>query len=228
MRVRELPILFNDEMVQALLTGRKTCTRRAIELPDKMTGRPIGKSGDSSNPLGFFYPGGIKRPPYQPGDILYVKETWRWCPCWDCGLDAVLGCCKYEKDSLYNNSEKEYGCYKYRASCGNYGFPATDIWRPSIHMPKEVARIWLKVTNVRVERLQNITEAEAILEGATNNIAFIHSPDNEYDHIHTAREHFVDIWNSTIKKGGIDKYGWDANPFVWVIEFEWCEKPGKE
>ena len=95
-------------------------------------------------------------------------------------------------------------------------------------MPKEAARIWLKVTDVRVERLQDITEAEAILEGATNNIAFIHSPDNEYDHIHTAREHFIDIWNSTIKKGDLDKYGWDANPFVWVIEFEWCEKPGKE
>lgn len=210
MRVRELPILFNDEMVQALLTGRKTCTRRAIKLPDKMTGRPIGKSGDSSNPLGFFYPGGIKRPPYQPGDILYVRETW----------------------SEIKNADGSHKKYVYKAS-DQYPFGESRYiikfnWKPSIHMPKEAARIWLKVTDVRVERLQDITEAEAILEGATNNIAFIHSPDNEYDHIHTAREHFIDIWNSTIKKGDLDKYGWDANPFVWVIEFEWCEKPGKE
>ena len=72
------PILFNTEMVRAILDGRKTCTRRVIELPENMDGVPVGKSGDSSNPLGFMYPGGIKRPPYQPGDILYVRETW--CP----------------------------------------------------------------------------------------------------------------------------------------------------
>lgn len=200
--MRERPILFNTEMVQALLAGRKTCTRRVIKLPDKMTGRPIGKSGDSSNPLGFFYPGGIKRPPYQPGDILYVRETW--------------------------GKGYEEGTYIYKADDKLADLPTFKdstklIYHPSIHMPKEAARIWLKVTDVRVERLQNITEAEAILEGATNNIAFIHSPDNEYDHIHTAREHFIDIWNSTIKKGDLDKYGWDANPWVWVIEFERCK-----
>ena len=98
-------------------------------------------------------------------------------------------------------------------------------WKPSIRMPKEAARIWLKVTDVRVERLQEITEAGAEAEGAVNNIGMIHAPDNEYDHIHTAKEHFIEIWNSTIKKSDIDRYGWDANPYVWVIEFERCEKP---
>ncbi|HCK45404.1 MAG TPA: hypothetical protein DHW28_04995 [Lachnospiraceae bacterium] len=208
MRVRELPILFNDEMVQALLTGRKTCTRRAIKLPDKMTGRPIGKSGDSSNPLGFFYPGGIKRPPYQPGDILYVRETW----------------------SEIKNADGSHKKYVYKAS-DQYPFGESRYiikfnWKPSIHMPKKAARIWLKVTDVRVERLQDITEDGAKEEGANfkngKNVGL------EEKMRRTAIERFAEIWNSTIKKTDIDRYGWDANPWVWVIEFEWCEKPGKE
>lgn len=206
--MRELPILFNDEMVQALLTGRKTCTRRAIKLPDKMTGRPIGKSGDSSNPLGFFYPGGIKRPPYQPGDILYVRETW----------------------SEIKNADGSHKKYVYKAS-DQYPFGESRYiikfnWKPSIHMPKKAARIWLKVTDVRVERLQDITEDGAKEEGANfkngKNVGL------EEKMRRTAIERFAEIWNSTIKKTDIDRYGWDANPWVWVIEFEWCEKPGKE
>lgn len=220
--MRTLPILFNTEMVQALLAGRKTCTRRVIKLPDNMTGRPVGNSGNSSNPLGFFYIGGIKRPPYQPGDILYVRETWERFECCNCEGDERGNCPKEPKKSVL---DKTCGCYMYRATDEISGDAK---WHPSIHMPKYAARIWLKVTDVRVEQLQEITEAEAILEGAIDNRAFIHSPDNEYDHIHTAREHFIDIWNSTIKKSDTDKYGWNANPWVWVIEFERCEKPGKE
>ena len=72
---RALPILFNTEMVRAILDGRKTCTRRVIKLLENIDGIPVGKGGDSSNPLGFMYPGCIKRPQYQPGDILYVRET---------------------------------------------------------------------------------------------------------------------------------------------------------
>ena len=92
-------------------------------------------------------------------------------------------------------------------------------------MPKEAARIWLKVTDVRVERLQDVTEDGAKAEGAIDNRGFIHSPENEYDSIHTTREHFAEIWNSTIKKSDLERYGWDASPWVWVIEFERCEKP---
>lgn len=85
-----------------------------------------------------------------------------------------------------------------------------------------------KVTEVRVERLQEITEDGAILEGAIDNRGFIHAPDDEYNHIHSAKEHFMNIWNSTIKKSDLDRYGWDASPWVWVIEFERCEKPKGE
>lgn len=102
---------------------------------------------------------------------------------------------------------------------------ADDKWIPSLFMPKEAARIWVKVTDVRAEKLKEITEEQAVREGGINNRGFIHSPDNEYDRIHTAKEDFVRIWNSTIKKSDLDSYGWDANPWVWVIEFERCEKP---
>lgn len=215
-KMRTLPILFKTEMVQALLAGRKTCTRRIVKgyIPkDAEFGYTAFTPKDSISCRGIFeadhqeYGEKFFKLPYQRGDILYVQETW--------------------------GKGYEEGTYIYKADDKLADLPTFKdstklIYRPSIHMPKDAARIWLKVTDVRVERLQDITEAEAILERATNNIAFIHSPDNEYDHIHTAREHFIDIWNSTIKKGDLDKYGWDANPFVWVIEFEWCEKPGKE
>lgn len=149
---------------------------------------------------------------------MYVRETWNKAGLVDDSDHVIEGTEKY-----YYAAGPEKPCFDFWVDPETGEHKERMPWKPSIHMPKEAARIWLKVTDVRVERLQDITEAEAILEGAINNIAFIHSPDDEYDHIHTAREHFIDIWNSTIKKGDIDKYGWDANPFVWVIEFERCE-----
>ena len=91
-------------------------------------------------------------------------------------------------------------------------------WKPSIHMPKEAARIWLKVTNVRVERLQDIT-ADSIRNEGLSSLA-VHCGDMEI-----ALKEWENLWNSTIKKSDLDRYGWDANPWVWVIEFERCEKP---
>ena len=82
-------------------------------------------------------------------------------------------------------------------------------------MPKEAARIWLKVTDVRVERLQEITEEQAKLEGC--NSGMLTGPC-------TARGQFENLWNNTIKKSDLDLYGWDANPWVWGIEFERREK----
>lgn len=228
--MRERPILFNTEMVRSILDGRKTCTRRVIKFPDGMTGHPIGKAGDSSNPLGVMYPGGIKRPPYQPGDILYVRETFTWCPCWDCGLDTTPDGCK--NPVIYDFKKKEHGCYMYRASCEDNEYPSDDTWHPSIHMPKEAARIFLKVTNVRVERLQEITDDGCIAEGVYPspcrkcNATF--GCDTCPDEGYHETDGFSELWNSTIKKSDLDRYGWDANPYVWVIEFERCEKPGKE
>ncbi len=228
--MRERPILFNTEMVKAILDGRKICTRRIVK-PQPKTRLCYTFAGGGCRTWGYPSPfaheiwgEGYKlpdditkedlakrwKPPYHTDDILYVRETW----------------------SEIRNADGSHKKYVYKASdqypFGESGYIIKFKWKPSIHMPKETARIWLKVTNVRVERLQDITEAEAILEGAIDNRAFIRSPDNEYDHIHTAREHFIDIWNSTIGKSDFDTYGWDANPYVWAIEFERCENSGKE
>nr|DAP38700.1 MAG TPA: ASCH domain protein [Caudoviricetes sp.] len=224
------PILFNTEMVRAILDGRKSCTRRVIKpQPDEKHTYPLGFVTDSTEKkeVGCFgfgideYGGSIKyvKPPYQPGDILYVRETWEHFECHCCEGDEHGNCYKEPQQSVLN---KSYGCYMYRATDEIYGDAR---WQPSIHMPKEAARIWLKVTDVKVERLQNITEDGSKAEGAIDNRGFIHSPDNEYDRIHTAREHFIEIWNSTIKKSDFERCSWDANPWVWVIEFERCEKP---
>ena len=213
------PILFNTEMVRANLEGRKTCTRRVIKpQPDEKHTYPLGFVNDSTEikDIGSFgfgmseYGGLIQyaKPPYQQGDILYVRETWH----------------KYTKRVGKGESCHLAEFYGYKASIAN-SEDAEEPWKPSIHMPKEAARIWLKVTDVRVERLQDIAEDGAKAEGAIDNRGFIHSTENEYGSMHTAREHFAEIWKSTIKKSDLDRYGWDANPWVWVIEFERCEKP---
>ena len=99
------------------------------------------------------------------------------------------------------------------------------LWKPSIHMPKEAARIWLKVTDVRVERLQDITGLSVQKEGIEvdpNECA------SKFDFISELFLLFQRLWDPTIKKSNLNHYGWDANPYVWVIEFERCEKPKEE
>lgn len=189
---RVLPILFNMEMVRSILDGRKSCTRRIIKP------QPQGYFEVSEEPLYIYDTDGKQgkiTPPYQPGDILYVRETWKQAP---------------------------NGYYYYE------DWQRSDIaditkWKPSIHMPKEAACIWLKVTDVRAERLQEITAESALLEGTDK---YIHL-NGKFDK-NAILTSFMGIWNSTIKKSDFDRYGWDTNPYVWVIEFERCEKPKEE
>ena len=98
-------------------------------------------------------------------------------------------------------------------------------WHPSIHMPKEAARIFLKVTDVRVERLQDMSEVDTAKEGIRTDIQTHRLDDPGFIENVGGVELFKQLWDSTIKKEDIDLYGWDANPYVWVIEFERCEKP---
>lgn len=197
------PILFNTEMVRAILDGRKDATRRIVKgfIPnDAVWGYTAFTPKGYISCRGTFADGyGEKffKLPCEPGNILYVRETWKKAP---------------------------NGYYYYEDWQKNVIADITK-WKPSIRMPKEAARIWLKVTDVKVERLQNITEDGSKAEGAIDNRGFIHFSDDEYDRIHTAREHFIEIWNSTIKKSDFERYSWDTSPWVWVVEFERCEKP---
>lgn len=206
------PILFNTEMVRAILDGKKTCTRRVAKNIPYHTHRiePIYENGRLQ--FNCFYSACAPTldiyadfcmpyfPPYQQGDILYVRETW--------GHPISL------------NSDKQY---VFRADeIAEIGFKNdSHIWHPSIHMPKEAARIWLKVTDVRVERLQNIDGKGCVKEG-------IEEEPLKYVGDEFVKGMFHDLWDSTIKKSDIDRYGWNANPWVWVIEFERCEKPKEE
>lgn len=212
------PILFNTEMVQATLDERKTCIRQLVKpQPDEKHTYPLGFVTDSTEKkeVGCFgfgideYGGSIKyiKPPYQTGDILYVRET------------------VWQKTGHYldvDGETKAVWCNEFRYAASDekpeVGWNYSWAKRPSIHMPKEAARIWLKVTDVRVERLQEITSAQIGREGV----------EVEYPHVLNGEEKryaFSTLWNSTIKKSDLDRYGWDANPWVWVIEFEQCEKP---
>lgn len=191
------PILFNTDMVRAILDGRKSCTRRICKDANEYTvpdmefynadKRTYAVHNFADKEQMEQLSTAERTCPICTGDILYVRETWK---------EAPKGYYYYEdwqKDDIADVTK----------------------WKPSIHMPKEAARIWLKVTNVRVERLQEITEVQAQAEGC-NSVLLTGAC--------TARGQFEDLWNSTVKKSDLDRYGWDASPWVWVIEFERCEK----
>ena len=214
------PILFNTKMVRAILNGKKSCTRRIVKpqqfvgmLPDKCKNKVPEEFLKEKKFM--FKPycdmtdieliNTAYKAPYQPGDILYVSETWH----------------KYNKRVGKGKSCHMEEFYGYKASIAN-SEDANEPWKPSIHMPKEAARIWLKVTDVRVERLHEITGLSVQKEG-------IELDPNEcagkFDFISELFFLLQRLWDSTIKKSDLDRYGWDANPYVWVIEFERCEKP---
>lgn len=226
------PILFNTEMVRAILDGRKSCTRRIVKgfIPNNAVwGYTAFTPKGCISCRGTFADGyGEKffKPPYQPGDILYIRETWERFECWNCEGDEKGNCPKEPKKSVL---DKTCGCYMYRATDEISGDAK---WHPSIHMPKEAARIWLKVTDVRVERLQDITYNGALREGSEgircDHVALgVHGCTDcmNTGWIEPPQVEFMQIWNSTIKKSDLNRYGWDANPWAWVIEFERCEKP---
>lgn len=203
------PILFNTEMVRTILDGRKTVTRRIIKTPPTATLIHFGKWGYAWS---FWADGSYHQiePPYRPGDILYVRETWT----------TLIG------EYIYKADQKP-----------NMKNPGK--WRPSIHMPREAARIFLEVTDVRAERLRDITADDALREGVKPlsetpkgcracGPGVPHYPECSYElcgnyksfECERAVLPFIEVWNGTIKPADRDRFGWDANPWVWVIEFE--------
>lgn len=185
------PILFSTEMVRAIQDGTKTVTRRIIK--PKFTNTAIViKKGKAFETLGTPATTIEIKCLYQVGDIIYVRETWH-----------------------INNITPHYPEWLYKADYDCTIKPYCNWkWKPSIHMPKEAARIFLRVTDVRIERLQDITEGQAKAEGIDTNNKTL-----------SARCIFkYHLWNSTVKKTDLDKYGWNANPWVTVNEFEKISK----
>lgn len=204
------PILFNTDTVRAILDERKTVTRRVIKQSalDRFVidddGELIGSLYQNDKEC-IVYPS-VDDCPYQPSDILYVRETWA----------------EWHKRFAYKASS--FGSEKYIEKDGT---ESVIKWRPSIHMPREAARIFLRVTEVRVERLQDITATQIEREGI-----------RLYDDIcrdESWHPSFYDpdsggspsliigisrMWDSIIKPDDRALYGWDANPWVWVIEFQ--------
>lgn len=220
-----LPILFNTDMVRAILDGRKTVTRRVCKDGNDFTVPDMNfydadkrtfavhnyADKEHTDKLSL-----VERTcPICLGDILYVRETWAFIPCIGCNGEYArpgVGMACYDTQAVeYDDGNSiSDGCFVYRADCKN---PERICWRPSIHMPKEAARIWLKVTDVRVERLQDIMRDPP----GPNNQVVKEGCRYECD--------FIAVWEKTIKKSEKTIYGWDANPWVWVIEFERCKKP---
>lgn len=226
------PILFNTEMVRAILDGRKNVTRRVIK-----------PQPDPSEELFYIYAAGRKSdigkwqsrtpgrnwiPPFHAGDILYVRETWQYAYDLD-GNERIIentGRYLYAADgpAPFNIWITPDGDYR-----------DTMPWRPSIHMPKEAARIFLRVVRVSVEHLNQMEVADYIKEGTRPRyfkkdgcrcVAYTDNCENEPCPNRDAYETllyslpFSEIWDSTIKRDDRIVYGYTANPWVWVIDFE--------
>lgn len=237
------PILFNSQMVRAILEGHKTVTRRLIKpryrddesgfqvITNAHTGEFVRVEKVSDQGCGIF-PDGSERfvaPPCWPGDILYVRETWSFWPCYDCDNEMCYG-----RGTNYKDTD---GCFVYKDQTSKV--PYNERWSPSIHMPKVAARLFLKVTGVRAERLKDITIEDIRREGIRltpreemcgcdwETVGCREQPCSNRDAYLPAMyiSKFAGLWDSTIQEDNYLTDSYSANPWVWVIEFERCEKP---
>jgi hypothetical protein len=209
--VKERPILFQGAMVRALLAGTKTQTRRTVKPqfgpdaePEEMCAtssegwQMAGHSGRWWDVCEADDQRAIRCPYGQPGDRLWVRETWRY-------------------REIGEGKHRELGAYVYRSTENVDGF--VEPWKPSIHMPRAASRILLEVTGVRVERLQAISDADAAAEGCPCYVCGRTMDGRSEDDCHCfhrkadARD-YRDLWESINGDGS-----WDANPWVWVVEF---------
>jgi hypothetical protein len=219
--MNEKPILFSGEMVRAILDSRKTQTRRVIKPMSKKQakwltpelintvphGEMLGGGWQMHHPhadtddLGVYVKydsplGWVKCPYGKPGDLLWVRETW-----------ASHEYMDDTKPSEFTEGAQMLPVW-YRANNQMHNVNQGK-WRPSIFMPRWASRITLRVTDVRVERVQDISEADARAEGVLKAGGASLS-------LYTARHHFSQLWDRINAKRG---YGWDVNPWVWVVEF---------
>lgn len=191
--MREKPILFSGPMVKAILDKRKTMTRRVIKVDDPDNWK-VSIAGTS---IVRTFPYDVRLSRYEVGDILWVRETW-----------ARLN------DDYHPDDKGSIYVYKADHITGNDG-PDLIKWKPSIFMPRAAARIFLRVTNIRVERLQEILCGDMRREGC------IPSTVTGGQYQQWQRDYWIPLWDAINAKRG---YGWNENPWVWVIEFKVVEK----
>lgn len=194
--MKEIGMLFSGPMVRAILDGRKTQTRRIINPQPRVV---LAQYGDGSIETNQIFRRGNQRLRcrVRPGDRIYVRETW----------------------GILEDKHHHY-CYFVDPQGRSRQQLVGNRWRPSIHMPKAAARIWLEVIDVRPERLQDISEKDAIAEGIDMESEFASlcidletAPySNDLVRNSAAITVFKKLWESTCGS-------WDANPWVWVIEF---------
>jgi hypothetical protein len=204
--MNEKPILFSTQMVRAILAGNKTQTRRVatrkgydneiqsqkyVCYEHSLDNKPLYNFHNNEPGHNHIKCGVGVWSKYAIGDILWVRETWK--------RDPVSGEPLYKADGALETAMQ-----------------SVRPWRPSIHMPRSAARLFLQVTDVHAERLQNITREDCIAEGVQDTIG-MSAPENEYAHGNTAIGNYRELWDSLNAKRG---FGWDANPWVWVYEFE--------
>lgn len=222
------PILFNTSMVKAILDGSKTVTRRVVKGIDDYLNCDCNASFYIDKDNGVFYCSQCGYPlmadgavflksPYPVGSTMYVRETWYY----ETHMEDVTAGKPDLPSGRYSHR------YVFKADCPDY---PVDVgvgahgWRPSIHMPKEAARIFLRVTDVRVERLQDIDYEGCRAEGIFDD----YKTYSDSYHENLARRAysvmFAELWDSTIKKSNRDKYGWEANPYVFCVSFEKISK----
>lgn len=213
--MKQKPILFSTPMVQAILEGRKTMTRRTVKFPKNWNHKDDVWDWVA---LKDFHPNVFK---YKVGDVLWVRETFLFYSDENAN-DAVL----YKAEPHADEFSKGL-------------FEGKPKWKPSIFMPKEACRIFLEITDIKVERLQDISEEDAIKEGIeseikadrkwfynylTKEFSFLGSENVRHEHLgkiySSSQISFVTLWKSI---NGIES--WEANPFVWVISFKQIEKP---
>lgn len=208
------PIIFNTEMVRAILDNRKTVTRRLIKDTNilnwwdyEVDGTPIAFIEQET---GDFYPPTYPCR-YQPGDILYVRETWAK----QCGLYW------HKAGLIFDENGRNI-----------HGIVVPQKWYSPACMPREAARIFLRVADVRVEKLQDITEIGALQEGIEKIQVNVFNAKNVFEYkipgtkqvCVSACGAYLNLWNRKIKPADRALYGWEANPWVWIIEFEKISK----
>lgn len=208
--MNEHPILFNTEMVKAILDGRKTMTRRVIK-PQPINPRYVGGVfADGS--VGFInneHGRSIVCPYGQPGDRLWVRETWG-CPSWMPSMQKLKEAHEGGAHLIYKATPHEkwkpVGIFEGKTWAESW------LWRPSIHMPRWASRINLEVTGVRVERVQDISAEDIVREGieSTGTLHWYFAETKR-------RENFIIFWNKINAKRG---HSWESNPWVWVVEFK--------